>query len=240
MYLCPMNVSNITHIVTDIEGTTTSVEFVYQTLFPYFREHLTELLEMREDTEVKKAFQEVRDLYCKMEEGHVSTEDEVIGILQEWSMRDLKLTPLKTLQGIIWEKGYLNGDIKGHIYPDVPEKLKKWQQQNIHLSIFSSGSVAAQKLLFGHSMFGDLTSYFNAYFDTETGTKRDSNTYVRIASILNANPKNILFLSDITEELDAAEKADMQTIQLVREETKPNWKNTVSNFEEIQIEHTTL
>jgi enolase-phosphatase E1 len=240
MYLCAMNVSNITHIVTDIEGTTTSVDFVYKTLFPYFREHLNELLEMREDTEVQKGLIEAIELYYSMEKGKASTDEGLMDILREWSLKDLKLTPLKTLQGIIWKKGYLNGNIKGHVYPDVPEQLKKWQQQNIHLSIFSSGSVAAQKLLFGHSMFGDLTSYFSAYFDTETGTKRDSNTYVRIASILNANPQNMLFFSDIAEELDAAKKAGMQTIQLVREKTNPSWIDTASSFKDIQIENMNL
>jgi enolase-phosphatase E1 len=240
MYICAMKVSNITHIVTDIEGTTTSVDFVNHTLFPYFRAHLSELREMRSAFEVKKAFEDVRELHHEMEKEQVSTDDEVIKILREWSLKDLKLTPLKTLQGIIWEKGYLNGNIKGHIYPDVPEQLKKWKQQNIHLSIFSSGSVAAQKLLFGHSIFGDLTPYFSAYFDTKTGTKRDSDTYKRICSHLNAIPQHTLFLSDISEELDAAKKAGMQTIQLVREKTKPNWKNTTGSFEDILIENMNL
>jgi enolase-phosphatase E1 len=235
MYLCTMTSAEITHIVTDIEGTTTSVDFVYQTLFPYFREHLNELMEMNELEEIQQIFEETRTHYFSMEKKHLTSNQELIDVLRDWSLKDLKITPLKTLQGIIWRKGYLEGKIKGHIFPDVPEHLIKWHGHNIQLSIFSSGSVAAQQLLFRYSTYGDLTPYIQHYFDTQTGTKREGSTYQRIAEKLQVNPINILFLSDIPEELEAAKNAGMQTIQLVREKTLPAWPHTATNFKEITI-----
>lgn len=123
--------------------------------------------------------------------------------------------------------------MKGHVFSDVEPILKKWTSEGRRAGVFSSGSVAAQKLLFENSEAGDLTVYFNDYFDTTTGTKRDAETYHTIAISLNLNPENILFLSDITEELIAAKTAGYQTVQLVREGNTPNWDKTVSSFNEV-------
>jgi len=222
--------STIRFILTDIEGTTTSISFVYDVLFPYFREHLNELSELSEEEEVKKAIEQTIDLALKEEHLHLETVDEVIEQWKQWSLADKKITPLKTVQGVLWKKGYEEGTIKGHVYPDVEPALRKWKAEGISLGVFSSGSVQAQKLLFGYSDAGNLLDCFSVYFDTTTGTKRDSSTYKTIAEQLNLGTSEILFLSDIREELEAAEHAGMRTIQLVREGNSPNWRITAADF----------
>jgi enolase-phosphatase E1 len=153
----------------------------------------------------------------------------------DWSLADKKITPLKTLQGILWADGYESGEIKGHVYEDVLPAMKNWKALGLDLGVFSSGSIAAQKLIFGYSEQGDLRPYFSAYFDTTTGSKRETETYQKIAQIIDVKPEHILFLSDIREELECAQKAGYQTIQLVRTGTEKNWNNTVTAFNEIQI-----
>jgi enolase-phosphatase E1 len=222
--------STIRFILTDIEGTTTSISFVYDVLFPYFREHLNELSDLSEEEEVKKAIEQTIDLALKEEHLHLETVDEVIEQWKQWSLADKKITPLKTVQGVLWKKGYEEGTIKGHVYPDVEPALRKWKADGISLGVFSSGSVQAQKLLFGYSEAGNLLDCFSVYFDTTTGTKRDSSTYKTIAEQLNLGTSEILFLSDIREELEAAEHAGMRTIQLVREGNSPNWRTTATDF----------
>lgn len=224
--------NQIQYILTDIEGTTTSVSFVYDVLFPCFRNNIRQLEKLKSDPTVEEAFEEIIRL-AKQEGSSLNTTSEVIDHLLKWSLEDKKITPLKTLQGILWREAYQSGNIKGHIYPDVPLALKKWKDQNIRLGVFSSGSVEAQKLIFGYSESGDLTPYFSHYFDTKTGGKRDTATYQKIAEVIQLEPVHILFLSDITEELEAARNAGYQTIQLVREGTKANWGKTVSSFSEI-------
>lgn len=230
-----MNFKNVKYILTDIEGTTTSVKFVYDVLFPYFREHIGELKNLVEDPEVQKAFKKTVELADSLESLKIRSVDEVIDTLLRWSLEDRKITPLKTVQGILWEKGYQSGEIKGHVYEDVPTSLKKWHEQGLKMGVFSSGSIAAQKLIFGYSEAGDLTTFFSNYFDTTTGGKKEVETYPKIAEELNLNPNEIIFLSDITEELEAADKAGMQTVQLVRPGTDVNWPKSVVDFSEINI-----
>lgn len=230
-----MNFKNVKYILTDIEGTTTSVKFVYDVLFPYFREHIGELKNLVEDPEVQKAFKKTVELADSLEGLKIRSVDEVIETLLRWSLEDRKITPLKTVQGLLWEKGYQSGEIKGHVYEDVPSSLNKWREQGLKMGVFSSGSIAAQKLIFGYSEAGDLTTYFSNYFDTTTGGKKEVETYPKIAEELNLNPNEILFLSDITEELEAADKAGMQTVQLVRPGTDANWPKSVADFSEINI-----
>lgn len=229
-----MKENNIRFILTDIEGTTTSVSFVYEVLFPYFRNNIQKLISMQNRPDVREAFEQTIKL-SEAEGIHLTSLDLILTQLLDWSLADKKITPLKTLQGILWEKGYKSGEIKGHVYPDVPENLLKWKNDHIQIGVFSSGSVAAQKLIFGYSEYGDLSSRFTAYFDTKTGGKREIETYSKISQELNISPSNILFLSDIQEELEAAEKAGFQTIQLVREGNKKTWKRSVSNFNEIDL-----
>lgn len=229
-----MKISNVKFILTDIEGTTTSVSFVYEQLFPYFRNNIQQIKSLVHLPEVQEALEQTQKL--AFEEGiKLKNIDDQIAQLLNWSLEDKKITPLKTLQGILWEKGYVSGEIKGHIYPEVADSLKNWKSKEIDLGVFSSGSVAAQKLIFGYSVNGDLTPYFSAYFDTKTGGKREVTTYKKIADILNLQSNTILFLSDIIEELQAAKEAGFQTIQLVRPENTVNWEKHVNDFAEITL-----
>jgi len=228
-----MSHSKTKYILTDIEGTTTSISFVADELFPYFRKNIHVLKSLKDTETVKQAFEETILLSQELENKRISTEDEIIDTLYRWSMEDKKYTPLKAVQGILWENGSKSGELKGHIYPEMKDQLEKWSKQNLQLGVFSSGSVAAQKLIFGYSVSGDLTPYFSNYFDTKTGTKRDIQTYSKIAEILSLNPNEILFLSDIYEELEAADQAGFQTVQLVREPVEKQWRKQVNSFEEI-------
>ena len=216
----------------DIEGTTTSVSFVYDVLFPYFLTNVDKLL-YNDSAEVVAAFDEVKEL-VKNEGGlELLSRQDCINQLVLWCKEDRKVTPLKFLQGVIWEEGYLSGTLVSHVYDDVPHSLKEWYHSNIELAIFSSGSVEAQRLIFKFAEKGDLSSYICAYFDTVTGPKRESSTYKLIADKLKLPSTSILFLSDIREELMAADEAGMKTIQLVRPGTKSNWEITAENFTEI-------
>jgi enolase-phosphatase E1 len=220
-------------ILTDIEGTTTSVSFVYEILFPYFRNNIQQLKDLQQLPEVHEAFEQTIELTKELEGIQLIETDEIINKLLEWSLADKKITPLKTLQGILWENGYKSGEIKGHVYSEVKENLEKWKNEGIQLGVFSSGSVAAQKLIFRYSELGDLTPNFSHYFDTKTGGKREIETYTKISQEINIPPAQILFLSDIREELEAAKESGYQTIQLVRDGTAENWDKTVKNFDEI-------
>ena len=220
-------------ILTDIEGTTSSISFVAEELFPYFRTNIRNLLTMKEQPIVATAFEETIAL-AKSEDGIiVDSEEAIIETLYRWSVEDRKITPLKTLQGILWEQGYKDGSLKGHVYEDVAPAMRNWHEKGIGLGVFSSGSVAAQKLIFGYSVAGDLTPLFSVYFDTKTGGKRETGTYSAISKVLAIAPENTLFLSDIVEELVAAQEAGYQTIQLVRAGTVGAWERTVGSFNEI-------
>jgi enolase-phosphatase E1 len=130
--------------------------------------------------------------------------------------RDRKSTGLKSLQGKIWEEGYRAGDLRGEVYPDVPPALERWRRQGTDIAIFSSGSVQAQRSLFGHTTAGDLTRFIRSYFDTTTGPKTAPESYLQIAAALDRPPSEVLFLSDVGAELDAASAAGMETALCVR------------------------
>jgi enolase-phosphatase E1 len=218
-------------IVTDIEGTTTSVSFVYDVLFPYARKHMSSFISKhRNDQRVISQL-----ALINKETGKELDELQAIQQLLQWMDEDRKISPLKTIQGLIWEDGYNNGNFTGHIYNDVPPVLKQWRDLNISLYVYSSGSVAAQKLLFSHTEFGDLTPYFTDFFDTEIGNKKEPLSYSRITETLAVEPNKILFISDITDELAAAEAAGIKTILIDREGiNKPGKYILAQNFNEIQ------
>jgi enolase-phosphatase E1 len=200
----------VSAVLTDIEGTTSSIAFVKETLFPFAQEALEGFLaDHGQEPEVAACLTEARRL---AEPG-----EEAIAALRRWMAEDAKITPLKALQGLIWRQGYLDGRIEGHLWPDVAPCLRAWARAGIGLHVYSSGSVAAQKLIFGHSAAGDLASLFTGFFDTTTGGKREAASYAAIARSLHLPPESILFLSDVAEELDAAATAGFQTCQLVRE-----------------------
>ncbi len=201
-------------IVTDIEGTTSSLSFVKDVLFPYARAHLPDYVrDHQQQPEVAQILSAV-----SRECGRNLSIDESIAQLIDWIDRDQKITPLKSLQGLIWEAGYRQGDYLGHIYADAVEALHKWKKRGIELYVYSSGSVFAQKLLFAHTEYGDLTVLFSGYFDTRIGGKKEVGSYQSITEEVDLPASQILFLSDIKEELDAAHQAGLHTCWLVREQ----------------------
>jgi enolase-phosphatase E1 len=220
-------------ILTDIEGTTTEVSFVYDILFPYFRSHMDEWKTVDSD-QMNQVLEQTRALVLEEQSINLSNKEAIFDQLRQWSIEDRKVTPLKTFQGMVWEQGFKSGAIRGHMYPDVKPALERWVEMGMKLAIFSSGSIAAQKQLFGFSTEGDLTPYFSAYFDTTTGMKRDEQTYHLIVQQLHTSANSVLFLSDIHQELEAAKEAGMRTLQLVRPGTQANWSSCVADFSEIQ------
>lgn len=201
-------------IVTDIEGTTSSIDFVHQSLFPYARAHLREFLRAHAgDAAVVEQLEETARL-----EGRQLTVESAADVLERWIDEDRKITPLKALQGMIWAQGYAAGELKGHVYPDTPVHLRQWHGLGKRLYIYSSGSVEAQKLIFGHSDAGDLTPLFSGYFDTRIGGKREEASYRAILADIGMAGDEVLFLSDVGEELDAARAAGLHTCQLIRDD----------------------
>ena len=193
-------------ILTDIEGTTSSIAFVAETLFPYARERLPAFVAAHPD-EAAPILAEV----AAMEPGDPVT------TLTRWIDEDRKATPLKALQGMIWADGYREGAFTGHIYADAAAALRRWHEAGIALYVFSSGSVAAQKLLFGHSDAGDLTPLFSGYFDTTTGPKREAASYRAIANAIGLAADEILFLSDTPQEIAAAREAGLSALLIDRD-----------------------
>ncbi len=204
-------------VLTDIEGTTSSIEFVHKVLFPYAREAFPNFLASSKDPEVLALIKKLWIEEIGNPEGNSPDIEQVSSLLQKWIDQDLKQPILKTLQGKVWKEGYASKAYFGHVYPEVASAFANWKNQNLHLAIYSSGSVEAQQLIFGHSEAGDLTTLIDSYFDTKVGAKREVLSYSSIATQLNFKPSEIVFLSDIKEELDAARAAGMRTIQLLRE-----------------------
>ncbi|HLQ26532.1 MAG TPA: acireductone synthase [Acidiferrobacterales bacterium] len=220
-------------IVTDIEGTTSSLSFVKDVLFPYARAHLAEFIQQHgDDAAVRQLLQEARQAA-----GEKLDDAQLAARLLHWIDEDKKITPLKALQGMIWEQGYRRGHFTSHLYEDAVRNLRRWKEQGIKLYIFSSGSVQAQKLLFAHTEFGDLTPLFSGYFDTRIGAKREPGSYRAIAASIGVAPRHILFLSDIKEELDAARQAGMSTVWLLREGVilSSTDHTSVGNFDAIDM-----
>ena len=200
-------------IVTDIEGTTSSISFVKDVLFPYARKRLPAFIETHADqAEVQHWLHEAAKEAGLIE----ASRQEVIELLVRWIDEDRKSTALKALQGMIWKEGYEAGEYRAHVYPEVASRLHAWRGEGLHLYVYSSGSVPAQKLLFRYSESGDLTPVFAGYFDTETGPKRETISYQRIVEAIGERPEHVLFLSDIVEELDAAKAAGLRTGWLLR------------------------
>ncbi|MDX8127020.1 acireductone synthase [Methylomonas sp. OY6] len=212
-------------IVTDIEGTTSSLSFVKDVLFPYARARLPDFVSRhQEQAEIKLLLADANQLA-----GGELDDDALIAQLIHWIDTDQKITPLKSLQGLIWLEGYRNGDFTGHVYEDAVRNLRNWFGLGYKLYVYSSGSVQAQKLLFGYSDFGDLTPLFSGYFDTHIGGKKEATSYERIAAELGLPAEQILFLSDIKDELDAARQAGFATCWLVRDQ------NPDSDTEHVQV-----
>ncbi len=221
---------SIKAILTDIEGTTSAVSFVFDVLFPYAAKHLPDFV--RQHTERADVAEQLTAVRLDSHEPDANVE-RVIDILLGWIAEDRKATPLKALQGMVWAQGYQAGQLKGHVYPDAVEALKRWHQEGFKLFVYSSGSIQAQKLIFGCSEAGDLSPLFSGYFDTTSGPKREASSYARIIQAIGVEPSQVLFLSDIVEELDAARTAGMATCGLAREGGELAGHTTVDSFARI-------
>jgi len=220
-------------VLLDVEGTTTPAAFVHERLFPYSIAHMEEYLQRCiGDARVADELARLRDEYASDRRRGLAVPPWPSGCRANWIAsaaryarwlieRDRKSTPLKVLQGLIWEDGYESGELVGQLYPDVAGAIERWHRQGRRVAIFSSGSVLAQRLLFGHSIAGDLTPLLDSYYDTGTGPKMDPDSYRAIARELDVSPPLVLFVSDSLAELDAAAKAGMRTCLSVRTSDPP-------------------
>ena len=224
-----IEVHGVRAVLTDIEGTTSSLSFVKDVLFPYARRALPEYVQAHEPT--------LRNLMADIAAtvGKPSlTPQECIDILLQWMDEDRKVTPLKTLQGRIWKTGYESGDLQSHVYEDAAQALRQWHDRGLGLYVYSSGSIQAQHLLFAHTPYGDLTPLFRGYFDTTTGPKLESRSYETILRALQLPAATVVFLSDHEGEVQAASTAGLQTVLLARE-ARQGSGSYVRSFDELSI-----
>lgn len=229
---------NVRAILLDIEGTTTPIAFVHEVLFSYARTHVREFLKANIDSgEVREDVAMLREEHAAdVSNGHQPPEQ--IDDYVEWLIqRDRKSTGLKSLQGKIWRQGYADGSLKSQVYADVAPAFERWRAKDLSINIFSSGSVLAQQLLFAHTEAGDLTKFIDQYFDTNIGKKGEAESYRRIAEALRLRADEVLFVSDVVVELDAATEAGMQTLLSLRAGNAPQNNaacyQTVHTFDEI-------
>ncbi|MGM0769488.1 MAG: acireductone synthase [Pseudomonadota bacterium] len=213
-------------ILTDIEGTTSSISFVHDVLFPYAAEHIAAFV--RDGQPDNPAISEQLDAVAERSGVPRDDIEGLINVLRGWIREDRKETPLKTLQGMLWEQGYQQGAFRGHVYADAADYLQRWHDRGLRLFVYSSGSVKAQKLIFGFSDAGDLTPFFSGYFDTRVGGKKEVQSYRNILDRLGVEAETVLFLSDVEAELQAAEEAGMATAWLVRDGELPDANRPVA------------
>ncbi len=221
-------------VLLDIEGTTSAIDFVHTTMFDYARNNLESFLSSSFET---KETSETLEVFAKNEnhpslsaflDGAISKAEKITRLVNLATQRmkeDSKATGLKALQGLVWRKGFNSGELKGHIYHDVPDAFNRWKSAGTTIAIYSSGSILAQKIYFANTTYGNLGAQITHHFDTTSGPKRTSSSYENIANNLNAKASDILFLSDVTEELDAAKTAGMGTGLLIRPGNKPAGNN---------------
>ena len=226
-----IEVRNVRAVLTDIEGTTTSLAFVKEELFPYARRRLPEY--------VAAHAAEIADITAELSAAagadSLSTR-EAIDILLRWMDEDRKVTPLKKLQGLIWRSGYESGQLRAHVYEDAVQALRKWHADGMRLYVYSSGSVAAQRLLFSHTAHGDLTPLFAGYFDTTTGPKLESRSYRDIAQLLSLPAHAVVFISDHPGEIEAAAAAGMRTVLMARERQGSAAGSMALSFDDIDLQ----
>jgi enolase-phosphatase E1 len=209
---------NVRGILLDIEGTTTPIAFVHDVLFTYARDHLRNFLDNYSDKEeVRADIALLRDELADDVNNNRNPPPDIPDYIEWLIALDRKSTGLKSLQGKIWREGYLNGTLKSQVFADVAPAFERWRQRGLSINIFSSGSVLAQKLLFAHTETGDLTRFIDDYFDTNVGKKGDAESYRRIAEKMKLPADEILFVSDVIDELNAANEARMKVLLSIRE-----------------------
>ncbi len=228
-------------VLTDIEGTTSPIAFVKSELFPYADAQLDRYVAThRGEPQIEQV---LRDAAREAGENPDVDDAIVLAHLHRWIAEDRKSTPLKALQGMIWREGYERIRLRGRLYDDAAAALRAWHAAGLALYVYSSGSIEAQKALFGNSDHGDFTPLFSGYFDTSTGPKRERASYRTIAQTIGIDPRKVLFLSDVDAELDAARAAGMQTVRLMRPlDTAPDAASTthpsVSSFDRLEVSRT--
>ena len=233
----------ISAVLLDIEGTTTPIDFVYKVLFPYARERVAEFLtlhraDVREDIEgLLRANAEDIARGTNPPEIKSGTVDQLAAYVRWLMDQDRKTTALKSLQGKIWEAGYKAGELHSQVFEDVPRAFTRWREQDKDICIYSSGSVLAQKLLFANTEAGDLTRFIRDYFDTNVGAKADAASYRRIADALELRPSAMVFVSDVTAELEAAASTGLETLLCVRPGNHPqadaSLYSVIRSFDEV-------
>lgn len=215
---------NIAGVLLDIEGTTSSIAFVYEVMFPYARSHLRSFLQSRFDRpDVQEACSQIAadaKAGCYSDWlGKLERQEQVNRLsdhLLELMDRDVKTTGLKAIQGLVWEDGFRSGQLVAHLYPDVEPALRQWKKAGLDLRIYSSGSIHAQKLFFGHTEYGNLLPLLSGHYDTTIGSKREANSYRKIADFFHQPPDQILFISDVFAELEAAAQAGLAVVASCR------------------------
>jgi enolase-phosphatase E1 len=245
----PVNIDTVRAILLDIEGTTTPIAFVHDLLFSYAKTHAGKYLTKHFDAEdVRADIRLLRDEHADdvaknkqpppLAEASSSAEIESLATYVNWLIdQDRKSTGLKSLQGKIWHEGYSDGTLRAQVFPDVAPALARWRVAGLNVSIFSSGSVLAQQLLFAHTESGDLTPFINNYFDTSVGRKGVADSYRRIADTLGLPANEILFVSDVVAELAAAREAGMKVVLSIRPGNQPqpsaDQYSTIQSFDEL-------
>ena len=222
-----MDLSSVSIVLLDIEGTTTPIDFVYKTLFPFAREQVERFISDNFEQASVMAAIDLLHTDHKAESGEEvpiwERTSEASARYALWLMdQDRKATGLKSLQGLIWKAGYASGELKATLYDDVEPAIQRWNAESKRVCIYSSGSILAQKLLFAHTVAGDLTGQLAGYFDTTTGPKQEASSYQKIAQSLAVNCGDILFLSDSVPELDAASTAGCKVGLVVRDDPPEN------------------
>jgi enolase-phosphatase E1 len=200
-------------VLVDVEGTTSAVAYVYDVMFPFARKGIAGYVAQHWDD---GALASVRQQFATDAGRELATPDELTTEALRLMDGDVKATGLKTLQGHVWEAGFRSGELQAHVFADVSPALAAWREAGLDVRVYSSGSIHAQRLFFGHTEAGDLLPYFSGHYDTTTGPKREVVSYSAIAADWGLAPSEVLFLSDITEELNAARVAGMQTALVVR------------------------
>ncbi len=230
-------------ILLDIEGTISPISFVKNKMFPYSKENIDQFIKNNKNKKILKLIKEIKKEIVKeiknIENNNNLSTDYIINFLKEWIDKDRKITPLKELQGYIWEKGFKSWELKAPIYQDAFEKIKEWKYKGIPLYIYSSGSVKAQKLFLSHTTLGNIVNFFEWFFDTKIGSKKDKSSYEEIAKQIWENIKNIIFLSDDIKEIEASNKAWMKVIKVSRPEDTEYINNCpyeqITSFNEINL-----
>lgn len=214
MTVAEVTFEGVAHVVVDIEGTTSRSTYVYDVLFPYATERFESWLAAHDD---EAHVREVLDAIAQ-ESGLVEpTREQVVGVLRDWVVADRKVTALKTLQGLIWQEGFESGELVSDFYPDALDALRSWHDAGVAVSVYSSGSVLAQRNWYAHSPAGDLSAWMSGYYDTaNAGPKREASSYHAIAESIGADPSTLLFCSDVVAELDAARDAGWQVVRVRR------------------------